>query len=153
MKTAWSGLLTSGHCNLLVIALYRLDKNGKLLKLLRNLITTVCFKDRKWISKTVYCISKIIFCSEFLDIPDKACKKTERRRRTKAFAMRYAFYANNNTGSKTLFNLPCTFLETVISNYSLCVTRDPKYINKEWKKQFVSISTFFKKIPLENKII
>ena len=30
-----------------IISLYRLDRNGKLLKFLRILITTVCFKDRK----------------------------------------------------------------------------------------------------------
>ena len=40
-----------------VIALYRLDRNGKLLILLRILITAVYFKDRNWISKTVCCIS------------------------------------------------------------------------------------------------
>ena len=57
------------------------------------------FKDRKWISKTVYCIScsmvcKIIFCSEFPNIPDKTGRKIIRRRRTQAIAKRYAFHAN-----------------------------------------------------------
>ena len=80
-----------------VIVLYCLDRNGKLLKFLRNLITAMYFKDWKWISKTVYCIScsmvcKIIFCSKFPDIPDKAGRKT--RRRTQAIAKRYAFHAN-----------------------------------------------------------
>ena len=49
-------------------------------------------------SKTVYCISclvvcKIVFCSEFPDIPDNAGRKT-RRRRTQAIAKRYVFHAN-----------------------------------------------------------
>ena len=48
-----------------VIALYRLDRNGKLLKFFRILIKTLYFKDRKWTSKTVYCIL------------DKAGKKRE----------------------------------------------------------------------------
>ena len=82
-----------------LIASYRL--NRKLLKFLRILLTAVYFKDLKWISKTMYCIScsmvcKIIFCSEFPDIPDKAGRKTRRRRRrrTQAIVKRYAFYAN-----------------------------------------------------------
>ena len=39
-------------------------------------------------------VCKIIFCSEFLDIPDKAGGKTRRRRRirrTQAIAKRYAY--------------------------------------------------------------
>ena len=58
------------------------------------------FKDRNWISKTVYCISgsmvcKILFCSEFPNNPDKAGRKTTRRRkRTQTIAKRYAFQAN-----------------------------------------------------------
>ena len=85
-------MFTSTHCN-------RLVSRGKLLKCLRNLIIAVYFKDRRWISKTVYCISrsrvwKIIFYSEFPDIPDKAGRKTRRRRRTQAIAKRYAFHAN-----------------------------------------------------------
>ena len=87
-----------------LITSYRL--NGKLLKFLRILITAVYFKDLKWISKTMYCIScsmvcKIIFCSEFPDIPDKAGRKT-RRRRTQAIAKRYAFHANAITLSKII---------------------------------------------------
>ena len=41
-------------------------------------------------------VCKIIFCSEFPDIPDKAGRKTRRRRRrrTQAIAKRYAFHAN-----------------------------------------------------------
>ena len=58
-----------------------LGRNGKLLKFLSILIATVYFKDRNRISKTGHCIScsmvcKIIFCSEFLNIPDKAGRKT-----------------------------------------------------------------------------
>ena len=63
-----------------------LDMNGKLLKFLPILITTVYFKDRNRVSKTVHCISslmvcKIFFCSEFSNIPDNAGRKTRRRRR------------------------------------------------------------------------
>ena len=40
-------------------------------------------------------ICKTIFCSEFHDIPDKASRKTRRRRRrTQAIAKHYAFRAN-----------------------------------------------------------
>ena len=42
-------------------------------------------------------VCKIIFCSEFPDIPDKAGRKTRRRRRrrrTEATAKCYAFHAN-----------------------------------------------------------
>ena len=47
-------------------------------------------------SKTVYCISclvvcKIVFCSEFPDIPNNAGRKT---RTTQAIAKRYAFHAD-----------------------------------------------------------
>ena len=81
-----------------LIPLYCLERNRKLLKCLRILITAVYFKDRKWISKTVYCVScsmvcKIIFCSKFPDILNKAGRK-KRRRRTQAIAKRYAFHAN-----------------------------------------------------------
>ena len=89
-------MFTSTHCNRLITS-YRLY--GKLLKFLLFQVTAMYFKDRKWISKTVYCIScsivcKIIFCSEFPDIPDKASKKRRRKRRTQAIAKRYAFHAN-----------------------------------------------------------
>ena len=65
---------------------HRLDRKEKLLRFLRIAITAVYFKDRNWISKTVYCIScsvvcKIVFCYEFPDIPDNAGKVTRRRRR------------------------------------------------------------------------
>ena len=98
-KTVWSGLFTS---TLFSPCSYHLDRNGMLLKFLRILITVMYFKDRNWISKTVNCIScsvvcKIVFCSEFLDIPHKAGKVTRRRRRrrrTQAIAKRYAFHAN-----------------------------------------------------------
>ena len=43
-------------------------------------------------------VCKIVFCSEFPDIPDKAERRTRRRRRrrrrTQAIAKRYAFHAN-----------------------------------------------------------
>ena len=42
-------------------------------------------------------VCKIVFCSEFPDIPDKAERKTRRRRRrrkTQAIAKRHAFHAN-----------------------------------------------------------
>ena len=100
-KTVWSGLFTSTHCSRLV-ASYRLDRNGRLLKFLRIPITVVYFKDRNWLSKTVNCISclvvcKIVFCSEFPDIPDNAGKGRRRRRgrrRRQAIAKRYVFQAN-----------------------------------------------------------
>ena len=87
-----------------VLALYRLGRNEKLLKFLRILIAIVYFKDRKWISKTVYCLSslvicKIVICSEFPDIPDNAGRKT-RRRRTHAKAEHHAFHANATSGHK-----------------------------------------------------
>ena len=90
-----------------LVASYRLDKNGMLLKFLRVLLTLMYFKDRNWISKTVNCIScsvvcKIVFCSEFPDIPDNAGKVTRRRRRrrTQANAKRYAFHANTIKDTK-----------------------------------------------------
>ena len=48
-------------------------------------ITTVYFEDRKWISKTVFCISssmvcKIVFCSEFFNIPDNAAKVSHEKK-------------------------------------------------------------------------
>ena len=46
----------------IIIALYCLDKNGKLLKLLRILITTMYFKDQNWISKSVYCVNYSMVC-------------------------------------------------------------------------------------------
>ena len=63
------------------IALYRLDRNGKLLQFFRILITAVYFKDQKWISKTVHCISCFMvcqktFCSKFSNIPGKAGRAT-----------------------------------------------------------------------------
>ena len=40
-------------------------------------------------------VCKIVFCSEFTDIPDNAGKVMRRRRRgTQAIAKRYAFHAN-----------------------------------------------------------
>ena len=55
-KTVWSGLFISTHCSRLV-ASYRLDRNGRLLKFLRIPITVVYVKDRNWISKTINWIS------------------------------------------------------------------------------------------------
>ena len=75
-KHAWKMFELGCLHQLTVIALHRLDRR-KLLNFVRIPITVVYFKDRKWIPKTVYCIScsvvcKIFFCSEFPDIPDKA---------------------------------------------------------------------------------
>ena len=40
-------------------------------------------------------VYKIVFCSEFPDIPNNAGRKTRRRRRrTQAIAKRYAFHGN-----------------------------------------------------------
>ena len=71
-KTVWSGLFTS---TLFSSCSYRSDRSGMLLKFLRILITLMYFNDQKGIPKTVNCIScsmvyKIVFCSEFPDIPD-----------------------------------------------------------------------------------
>ena len=65
-------------------------------------------------------VCKIICCSEFPDIPDKAGRKTRRRRRrTKAIAKRYAFHAN-----AIIFNLEklkrhirCVDLEESFNKY------------------------------------
>ena len=75
-KHAWKMFELGCLHQLTVIALHRLDRR-KLLNFVRIPITVVYFKNRKWIPKTVYCIScsvvcKIFFCSEFPDIPDKA---------------------------------------------------------------------------------
>ena len=84
---------------LTAIALHRLVIGIEICsKFLRILVTTVYFKDRNWFSKTAYCIicsmvCKIIFCSEFPDISDKADRKT-RKRRTQAIAKCHAFHAN-----------------------------------------------------------
>ena len=84
-------LFASTHCNpvITVIALYHLNSNGKLLKFLRILITSVYFNNWNWTSKTVYFIScsvvcKKIFCSEFPDIPNKTGrnKKKEKKKNT-----------------------------------------------------------------------
>ena len=109
------------HQHTVLALLYRLGRNGKLLKCLRILITVVYFKDRNWICKTVYCISslvvcKIAFCSEFPDIPDSAGRKT-RRRRTQAIAKRYAFHANTiNTRWNRQWKIPHTDLK----RWTLC---------------------------------
>ena len=93
---AGSGLFTSTHYSRLVIAWVEMERCSNFW--LRILIRVVYFKDRNWISKTVYCISclvvcKIAFCSEFPNIPDNAGRKT-RRIKTQAIAKRYAFHAN-----------------------------------------------------------
>ena len=100
-KSVWSRLFTSTHYSRLVGS-YRLDRYGRLLKFLR-IPTAVYFKDVNWISKMIICITflvvfKIVFCSEFPDIPDNAAKVMRRRRkrtrRTQVIAKRYAFHAN-----------------------------------------------------------
>ena len=76
---------------------------------LKGLITAVYFTDHNRVFKTVYCIRcsvvcKIVFCSEFPDIPDNTGKVTRRRRRrTQAIAKRDAFYANAKKSK--LYNL------------------------------------------------
>ena len=50
-------------------------------------------------------VCKIIFFSEFPDIPEKAGRKPRRRRRTQAIAKRYAFHANAITALKTNFHV------------------------------------------------
>ena len=85
----------------IVIALYRLDRNRKLLKFLRILITTVYFKDRDWISKTVYCINCLMI------------------KRNQAIAKRFAFYAN----TKNTFISLSAINSTVIINIFLLYTR------------------------------
>ena len=80
---------------ILAYAWIRLESCSKFLSIL---VITMYFKDRNWISKTVYynnysMVCKIIFRSEFPDIPDKVGRKT-RKRGTQAIAKRYAFQAN-----------------------------------------------------------
>ena len=95
-KTIGSGLFTS---TLFSPCSYCLDRNRILVKFLRILTKVMYFKDRKWISKTLNCISysvicKIVFCSEFPDIPHEAERRRRRRRRSQAIEKRYAFHAN-----------------------------------------------------------
>ena len=81
------------YINTLFSPCYRLGWNGKLLKCLRILITTVYFKDWNWICITVYCISSFVvciiaFCSEFPDIPDTSnCKALWVSRKRKKFVL------------------------------------------------------------------
>ena len=94
LKTVWKGLFTSTRCSRLVIAWVR----RKVAQFLRILLTVMYFKGRNWIFQTVCCIGclvvcKIVFCSEFPDIPDKAGRKTTRKR-TQTTTKRYAFHAN-----------------------------------------------------------
>ena len=105
-KTVWSGLFTSA---LFSPCSYHLGRNGMLLRLSRILITVMYFKDRDWISKSVNCISclvvcKIVFCSEFPDIPGNAGKVTRRRmrRRTQSIAKQFAFHANAMKSSQII---------------------------------------------------
>ena len=108
------------------------ERNGKLLKFLRILITAVYFKDRNWITKTVYCIAcsmvcKIMYCSEFPDIPDKAGRKTRRRlRRTQAIAKHCAFQANAISISTYVYNLKMLvicLLNSTIYQVILCTVK------------------------------
>ena len=46
-------------------------------------------------------VCKIIFCSKFPDIPDKASRKT-RRKGTQAVAKRYAFHATKSPGTASV---------------------------------------------------
>ena len=105
VENIWCGLFISTYCELPCIA-WHLDREGKLLKLLRILIKTMHSKERNWISKTVHCIScsmvrEIVFCSKFPDIPDKHGRKTgRRRRRTQAIANRFTQTQQKNAFSK-----------------------------------------------------
>ena len=123
-----------------VLALYGLGRNGKLLKFLR--ILAVYFKDRNWIPKTMYCIScsvvcKIVFCFEFLDIPDNAGRVT-RRRRTQAIAKRNTFHAYAITKFfDKMFQLKCCFyiIKSTTAIYFRSATfslhdNDIRYANK-----------------------
>ena len=60
-------------------------------------------------------VCKIIFCSEFPDIPDKAGRETRRRRRIQAIAKLYAFHANATRSSGT--TSVCFSVETVNDEY------------------------------------
>ena len=85
----------------------------RLLKFFRIPITVVYFKDRKWIPQRVHCIScsvvcKIVFYSEFLDIPDNTGRVTRRRRRrrrrrTQATTKGYACHTQTQLFWKNYF--------------------------------------------------
>ena len=109
LKTVWSGLYTLTH-------LPHLVSLGKFLKFLRILIVALYFEDRNQISETVYCISssvvcKVIFCSEFPNIPDNAGKVTRRmrKRRAQAIAKRYAFHTKAIMRKNKSPHLPTNF--------------------------------------------
>ena len=90
MKAVRNGLFTSTHNKSPCIA-WRLNRNGKLLKFLRILTTTMYFKDCTVLA--VRWSVKQFFCSEFLHILDKAGRKP-RRRRTQTIAKHSAFHTN-----------------------------------------------------------
>ena len=77
-------------------------------------------------------VCKILFCSEFPDISDKAGRKTRRRRRrrTQAIAERYAFHANATSLFLSTPTRPAQRLQEVLlklaapENFS---TPNPKY--------------------------
>ena len=127
------GCLHQHSSHLAVI--YRLDRNGMLPKFLRIVITVVHFKDRNWISKTVNCnscsvVCKIVFCSEFPDIPDNIDKVTRkrRRRRTQAIAKRYVFHAN----AKNIWHKFCTPLLLHFNFLFKCLQRDSSSQPLSW---------------------
>ena len=101
---------------------YRLDRKGMLLKFLSILIALMYFKDRNWISKTVNCIScsvvcKIVFCSEFPDIPDNARQEREgeEEHRQLQSVMRFT-----QTQKISLLNFgPIIFVVTISPNWFL----------------------------------
>ena len=45
-------------------------------------------------------VSKLFFCSEFPDIPDKVARKTRKLGRTQAIAKRYSFHTNAKKTSR-----------------------------------------------------
>ena len=94
-KHAWKMFELGCLHQLTVIALHRLDRR-KLLNFVRIPITVVYFKDRKWIPKTVYCISCSVVCKIFFapNSPIFRIRLAVTRRRTQAIAKRFAFHAN-----------------------------------------------------------
>ena len=100
------------------------------------LITVMYFKDRNWISKILNCIScsvvcKIVFCSEFPDIPDNAEEREgeegeEEHRYCKALCVSRKH--KKNTGN-------CK---------TLCVSRKRNKIRLRWKLFILGSMMLFK---------
>ena len=71
-------------------------------------------------------VCKIVFCSEFPNIPDNAGKVT-RRRRTQAIAKRYTFHGN---AIKIIIGLFWLLTVLVLSNLKLLKYKLQKILNK-----------------------